>query len=134
MRASSLNHPAKVYPVRVGLDGGVIAVPSIALNGLITEPSFVSKVIVTLTRDDALDVVLDDELLELETRDVVGDDELIEDDDGGLDPELISTTLNRDTSRTDKKTKINIFLFDFFLGLVSIKFSYLTLIFFDCQK
>ena len=58
-------------------------------------------------------VVLDDELLELETREVVEDDELIEDDEGGLDPALISTTLNSDTSRTDKKTKINIFLFDF---------------------
>ena len=117
--------------------GGVIAVPSIALNGLITEPSFVSKVIVTLMRDDELielDVVLDDELLELETRDVVGDDELIEDDDGGLDPALISTTLNSDTSRTDKKTRISIFLFDFFLGLVSINFSFITLIFFVYQK
>jgi hypothetical protein len=79
-------------------------------------------------------VLLDDELLELETREVVEDDALIEDDEGGLDPELISTTLNSDTSRTDKKTRISIFLFDFFLGLVSINFSFIILIFFVYQK
>ena len=38
VKASSLNHPAKVYPVRVGLVGADTAVPGWAVIGLTAVP------------------------------------------------------------------------------------------------
>jgi hypothetical protein len=86
---SLLNHPAKVYPLRVGLAGAVIADPGWAVMAVTAVPPFVLKVIVTFAIDEDDDGVEEDELddevvvtlleLELElgvTDDAVEDEEL----------------------------------------------------------
>jgi hypothetical protein len=66
VKDSSLNHPAKVYPVRVGLVGAETAVPGWAVIALTTVPSLETKLKVTFAIDDEEGVDEGVELLELE--------------------------------------------------------------------
>jgi hypothetical protein len=52
---SSVNHPAKVYPLRVGSAGAVIADPGWAVIAVMAVPPFVLKVIVTLAIDEGVE-------------------------------------------------------------------------------
>ncbi len=85
---SLLNHPAKVYPLRVGLVGAVIADPGWAVMAVIAVPPFVLKLIVTFAIDEDDDGVEEDELddevvvtlLELELELGVTDEDAVEDE------------------------------------------------------
>jgi hypothetical protein len=68
VRFESEYHPAKVYPLRVGSAGAVIAKPGWAVIAVIAVPSLDSKVIVTLATDDAVEDELEgiDDVDELE--------------------------------------------------------------------
>jgi hypothetical protein len=68
VRFESEYHPAKVYPLRVGSAGAVIAEPGWAVIAVIAVPSLDSKVIVTLATDDAVEDELEgiDDVDELE--------------------------------------------------------------------
>ena len=95
VNASSLNHPAKVYPLRVGSAGAVIAEPGWAVIAVIAVPSLDSKVIVTLATDDAVEDELEgiDDVDELEDEEGV---ELFE-----LELELGVTELELELETTD---------------------------------
>jgi hypothetical protein len=70
-RASLLNHPAKVYPLRVGSAGAVIAEPGWAVIAVIAVPPFVLKVMVTLAiEEDEEGVALLDDVVEEEELEV----------------------------------------------------------------
>jgi hypothetical protein len=88
VNASSLNHPAKVYPLRVGFVGAVITVPGCAVMAVIAVPPFVLKVIVTFAIDEDDDGVEEDEL-------GVTDDDAVEDE------ELEVTELELELETTD---------------------------------
>jgi hypothetical protein len=68
---SLLNHPAKVYPLRVGLAGEVIADPGWAVMAVMAVPPLVLKVMVTFAIDEDEEGVA---LLELELELGVTDD------------------------------------------------------------
>ena len=59
---SLLNHPAKVYPLRVGSAGAVIADPGWAVMAVMAVPPLVLKVIVTFAIDEDDEGVEEDEL------------------------------------------------------------------------
>jgi hypothetical protein len=91
VRFESEYHPPKVYPLRVGSAGAVIAEPGWAVMAVIAVPPLVLKVMVTFAIDegveeDELDDVVVVELLEVElelgvTDDAVEDEELEVTDD-----------------------------------------------------
>jgi len=89
VRFESEYHPAKVYPLRVGSAGAVIAEPGWAVMAVIAVPPLVLKVMVTLAIDEDDDGVEEDELgvnddaVEDEELDVIDDveDELEVTDD-----------------------------------------------------
>jgi hypothetical protein len=87
VKASSLNHPPKVYPLRVGSAGAVIAEPGWAVMAVIAVPPLVLKVIVTFAIDE---------------DDGVEEDELgVTDDDAVEDEELEVTELELELETTD---------------------------------
>jgi hypothetical protein len=73
---SLLNHPAKVYPLRVGSAGAVIAEPGWAVIAVIAVPPLVLKVMVTFAIDEGVE---EDEL------EVTDDVEELEDVSTGVD-------------------------------------------------
>jgi hypothetical protein len=81
VRFESEYHPAKVYPLRVGSAGAVIAEPGWAVIAVIAVPPFVLKVMVTLAIEEdeegvaLLDDVVEEEELELEVTDDAVDEE-----------------------------------------------------------
>ncbi len=85
---SLLNHPAKVYPLRVGSAGAVIAEPGWAVMAVIAVPPLVLKVMVTFAIDEDDDGIEEDELddevvvalLELELELGVTDEDAVEDE------------------------------------------------------
>ena len=89
---SLLNHPAKVYPLRVGLAGAVIADPGWAAMAVIAVPPFVLKVIVTFAIDDGVEEdelgVTDDDAVEDEELEVTDDVEELEEGVALLELEL----------------------------------------------
>jgi hypothetical protein len=105
VRFESEYHPAKVYPLRVGSAGAVIAEPGWAVIAVIAVPPFVLKVMVTLAIEEdeegvaLLDGVVEEEELEvteleleLEVTDDAVDEEGVALLDGVVEEEELEVT------------------------------------------
>ena len=136
VKVISLNHPAKVYPTRVGSVGAEMTVPGWLVIGLTSVPSLVTKVMVTSSIDEPeLAVVIEESADDVDDA-VDGDDEVVveledvEEDVGTLDPEgvlenvRIPRTLMTIT-RTNPIRNHNQNGFLLFLSLSSSSFSLL---------
>ena len=94
VKDSSLNHPAKVYPVRVGLVGAETAVPGWAVIALTAVPSLETKLMVTFAIDDEEGVDEGVELLELEL--LVKVELLVDELDGASELEEVELVMEED--------------------------------------
>jgi hypothetical protein len=94
VRFESECHPPKVYPLRVGSAGAVIAEPGWAVMAVIAVPPLVLKVMVTLAIDDDVEedeLGVTDDVEELEEGVALLDDEGVEEDE--LDDEVVVVEL-----------------------------------------